>query len=63
MIPPMIRDATIFSCLLALLSTGLTLTYMTTKVPNFAHGSFAAMTTYITLILVKILKVLSLIHI
>ncbi|RLG00930.1 MAG: branched-chain amino acid ABC transporter permease [Thaumarchaeota archaeon] len=56
MIPPMIRDATIFSCLLALLSTGLTLTYMTTKVPNFAHGSFAAMTTYITLILVRILK-------
>jgi len=56
MIPPMLRDATIFSCLLALLSTGLTLTYMTTKVPNFAHGSFAAMTTYITLILVKILK-------
>jgi len=29
---------------------------MTTKVPNFAHGSFAAMTTYITLILVRILK-------
>jgi len=57
MIPPMLRDATIFSCLLALLSTGLTLTYMTTKVPNFAHGSFAAMTTYITLILVKILNV------
>jgi len=56
MIPPMFRDATIFSCLLALLSTGLTLTYMTTKVPNFAHGSFAAMTTYITLFLVKILK-------
>ena len=52
MIPPMLRDATVFSCLLALLSTGLTLTYMTTKVPNFAHGSFAAMTTYITLILV-----------
>jgi len=57
MIPPMLRDAAVFSCLLALLSTGLTLTYMTTKVPNFAHGSFAAMTTYITLILVKILKV------
>jgi len=57
MIPPMLRDATIFSCLLALLSTGLTLTYMTTKVPNFAHGSLAAMTTYITLILVKILKI------
>jgi len=57
MIPPMLRDATVFSCLLALLSTGLTLTYMTTKVPNFAHGSFAAMTAYITLILVKILKI------
>ncbi|OYT68068.1 MAG: branched-chain amino acid ABC transporter permease [Candidatus Wolframiiraptor sp. EX4484-121] len=57
MIPPMLRDATVFSCLLALLSTGLTLTYMTTKVPNFAHGSFAAMATYTTLILVKILKI------
>lgn len=57
MIPPMIRDATIFSCLLALLSTGLTLTYMTTKVPNFAHGNFAAITSYVTLTMVKVLNV------
>jgi len=40
-IDPIYRDALIFSNLLTLLSIGLTLTYLTTRVPNFAHGSFA----------------------
>jgi len=34
---PLLRDAIIFASILTMLSTGLTLTYMTTKVPNFAH--------------------------
>ena len=41
--------AIIFSSLLALLSIGLTLTYLTTKVPNFAHGTFAAVGAYVSL--------------
>jgi branched-chain amino acid transport system permease protein len=46
--------AIVFSSLLALLSIGLTLTYLTTKVPNFAHGTFAAVGAYSTLTVVKI---------
>ncbi len=48
--PPIIREAIIFSSLLTLLSAGLTLTYMTTRVPNFAHGSFATVGTYVSLV-------------
>jgi len=48
-------DAIIFASLLSMLSTGLTLTYMTTKVPNFAHGDFAGLTTYISLMVVEVL--------
>lgn len=50
MIPPILIDAMIFASLLSMLSTGLTLTYMTTKVPNFAHGDFAGLSTYVSLI-------------
>ncbi|MEM3395691.1 MAG: branched-chain amino acid ABC transporter permease [Nitrososphaerota archaeon] len=52
---PLIRDAIIFASLLTMLSTGLTLTYMTTKVPNFAHGDFATMSIYLNLALVHLL--------
>ena len=55
MIPPIFRDAVVFASLLTMLSTGLTLTYMTTKVPNFAHGTFATVCSYVTLTFVKIL--------
>ncbi|MDM7274725.1 MAG: branched-chain amino acid ABC transporter permease [Thermoprotei archaeon] len=37
---------------LALLCLGLTLTYMTAKVPNFAHGTLAILGSAITLILI-----------
>jgi len=49
LIEPIYRDAVIFASLLTLLSTGLSLTYMTTKVPNFAHGSFATVGFYVCL--------------
>ena len=38
-----------------MLSTGLTLTYMTTRVPNFAHGDFATMNVYLNLAVVHLL--------
>ena len=47
--PILFSRAIIFSSLLTLLSIGLTLTYLTTKVPNFAHGTFAAVGAYVTL--------------
>ncbi len=47
---PIFSDAIIFSSLLALLSIGLTLTYLTTRVPNFAHASFATIGVYTALI-------------
>lgn len=50
----LLSRAVIFSSLLTLLSIGLTLTYLTTKVPNFAHASFAAVGAYITLTVVKL---------
>jgi branched-chain amino acid transport system permease protein len=40
-------DAIVYACLFALMSMGLTLTYMTTKVPNFAHGSFVTVAVYL----------------
>ena len=53
-IDPIFSDAIIFSSLLALLSIGLTLTYLTTRVPNFAHASFATIGVYIALITTRI---------
>ncbi len=46
---PIFRDAIVFASLLSLLSIGLTLTYLVTKVPNFSHGSFATIGIYVTL--------------
>ena len=54
MLDPLLRDAIIYGGLLTLLSTGLTLTYMTTKVPNFAHGTFATVGTYVSLTAARI---------
>jgi len=51
---PIFSDAIIFASLLGLLSIGLTLTYLTTRVPNFAHASFATIGVYITLIATRV---------
>lgn len=51
---PLLRDAVVFASLLTMLSTGLTLTYVTTKVPNFAHGDFATVNIYLILTLTKL---------
>jgi len=57
LLPPVLRDAIVFASLLSMLSAGLTLTYMTTRVPNFAHGDFAAINMYLTLFLTGVLGV------
>ena len=51
---PIFSDAVIFASLLALLSIGLTLTYLTTRVPNFAHASFATIGVYIALVATRV---------
>lgn len=40
-------DALVYGSLFALMSIGLTLTYMTTRVPNFAQGSFVTVGAYL----------------
>lgn len=40
MLDPTITNALVYGCLYAMMCVGLTLTYMTTKVPNFAHSNF-----------------------
>ena len=51
-----IEGALVYSNLLVLLSIGLTITYITTAVPNFAQGSFAVFGSYISLTLLRLLK-------
>jgi len=50
---PVIEGAIIYSNLLVLLSLGLTMTYITTGVPNFAQGSFAVFGSYVALTLMR----------
>ena len=56
MIDPLYISAIIYSSLLTLLSIGLTLTYLTTKVPNFAHATLATVGIYVTLTVIRLGK-------
>jgi branched-chain amino acid transport system permease protein len=48
-------NALIFASELTLLSIGFTLTYLTAKVPNFAHGTYAGIGIYVSYTFSKIL--------
>jgi len=48
-LPPLAEDTIVYTSILMLFSLGLTLTYMTTKVPNFAHATVGAVGAYSTL--------------
>ena len=54
MVSPLIVNAIAYSSIIALLSSGVTLTYMTTKVPNFAQGTLATITVYLALTVVRV---------
>ncbi|MEN3047317.1 MAG: branched-chain amino acid ABC transporter permease [Candidatus Caldarchaeales archaeon] len=56
MLDPLARDAVIYASTLSMLSLGLTLTYLTTKVPNFAHGSLATIGSYTLLTFTSVLR-------
>ena len=47
-------SAVIYGSLFALMSLGLTLTYLTTKVPNFSHGAFVTVGAYTCFSLLRI---------
>ena len=49
-----LEGAVVYSNLLVLLSIGLTITYITTGIPNFAQGSMAVFGSYISLTLWRI---------
>lgn len=49
-----IEGSLVYSNLLVLLSIGLTITYITTAVPNFAQGSFAIFGSYIALTMLRL---------
>jgi branched-chain amino acid transport system permease protein len=45
-VPGYLISAVVYGTLFALMAMGLTLTYLTTKVPNFAYGSFVTIGLY-----------------
>ena len=57
MIPNILLDALIFSNLLTLMAVGLTLTYITLKVPNFSHGDFVTFGVYVSYSLYIFMKI------
>ena len=54
MIPAIWIAALVFASELTLLSIGFTLTYLTAKVPNFAHGTYAGIGIYVSYTFSKI---------
>ncbi len=54
MVAPFIISAVIYGSLFALMAIGLTLTYLTTKVPNFAYGSFVTIGIYVAFTLSRL---------
>jgi len=55
MIPPLLMGAIIYACLITILSIGFTLTYLTAKIPNFAHGTYAGIGIYVSYTISKIM--------
>jgi len=54
-IPTIWMSAIVYACLISILSIGFTLTYMTAKIPNFAHGTYAGIGVYVVYTISKIL--------
>jgi len=53
-IPPLWVNAITYSSLITILSIGFTLTYLTAKIPNFAHGTYAGVGIYVVWTMSKI---------
>jgi len=57
LIPAIWVAALVFASELTLLSIGFTLTYLTAKIPNFAHGTYAGVGIYVSYTFAKILNI------
>jgi len=55
-IPTIWVSAIVYACEISILSIGFTLTYLTAKIPNFAHGTYAGVGIYVTYTISKILN-------
>lgn len=47
-IPVIVMSAIVYGSMITLLSIGFTLTHMTAKIPNFAHGTYAGFGVYVS---------------
>jgi len=56
-VAPYVIDAIVYGSLFGLMAVGLTLTYLTTKVPNFAYGSFVTIGIYTSFSLYRLQRV------
>ncbi len=54
-LPAIWMAAIVYACEITILSIGFTLTYLTAKIPNFAHGTYAGWGIYVTYTMTKIL--------
>lgn len=54
LIPAIWMSALVYASELTLLSIGFTLTYLTAKIPNFAHGTYAGIGIYVSYTFAKI---------
>lgn len=55
-IPTIWMSAIVYACEISILSIGFTLTYLTAKIPNFAHGTYAGIGIYVVYTISKILN-------
>lgn len=52
-IPVIWMSAIVYASMITILSIGFTLTHMTAKIPNFAHGTYAGFGVYVSFICVR----------
>ncbi len=57
MVEPYVISSIIYGSLFGMMAIGLTLTYLTTKVPNFAFGSFVTVGIYVSFSLYRINRI------
>jgi branched-chain amino acid transport system permease protein len=56
-LPAIWMSAITYASMITILSLGFTLTHMTAKIPNFAHGTYAGFGVYVTWTLVRVCHV------
>lgn len=58
MVEPYVTSSIVYASLFGLMALGLTLTYLTTKVPNFAYGSFVTIGMYTSFSMYRLQRVI-----